>query len=79
VSLPARQQRVLDGIATAVAASEPQLASMFAIFTKLTSPDGPARTERLPRSRHRLPHGLIPLVLVHVMFALRITGALRIM
>ena len=32
----------------ALAACDPQLASMFAIFSALTSDDGPPRAERLP-------------------------------
>jgi hypothetical protein len=36
MSLPVAQQRILDGIADGLRASEPRLASMFAIFTNLT-------------------------------------------
>lgn len=37
MSLPAGQQRVLDGIADALRLSEPRLTTMFAIFTRLAS------------------------------------------
>jgi Protein of unknown function (DUF3040) len=50
MSLSARQQRMLDGIERVLQASEPKMASMFAIFTRLTKDEGPAMTERL-RSR----------------------------
>jgi hypothetical protein len=43
MSLPARQQRVLDRIEEAFRKREPRLASMFAIFNRLTI------HERLPR------------------------------
>jgi hypothetical protein len=59
MSLPARQQRMLDGIERVLQASEPKLASMFAIFARLTSDEGPAMTERLRPRRldpRRLAH-----------------------
>ena len=43
MSLPASQQRVLDRIEEALKRREPRLASMFAMFTRLTV------HERLPR------------------------------
>jgi len=49
VSLPTRQQSVLNGMGHALEARDPGLASMFAIFAKLTRDDGPPRTERLAR------------------------------
>ena len=48
MSLPAVQQRLLDGIEDGLRTSEPRLAGMFAIFTKLTNADGRPRRERLP-------------------------------
>jgi hypothetical protein len=51
MSLPASQQRVLDGIAEALRASEPRLASMFAIFTRLCRSEGPPWREQLTASR----------------------------
>ena len=47
MSLPASQQRVLDGIAEALRASEPRMASMFAIFTRLCRSEGPPWREQL--------------------------------
>jgi len=56
VSLPTRQQSVLNGIEYALAARDPDLADMFAVFTLLNRDDGPPRTERL--------HELAPLLAV---------------
>jgi hypothetical protein len=47
VSLPGGQQQVLDGIEADLEEGEPQLTSMFAIFTRLTQDDGAPRTEAL--------------------------------
>jgi hypothetical protein len=47
VSLPAHQQSLLNGMDRALAARDPRLAAMFAIFTQLTRGDGPPPTERL--------------------------------
>lgn len=51
MSLPPAQQRILDGIADALRASEPRLAAMFAIFTKLTKNDAAPWREQLPARR----------------------------
>lgn len=75
MSLPARQQRALDGIEGALRVSEPRMAAMFAIFTRLTQDDGPAAAERLSQPRGRVSAGLRALVLVPVVFAMLITGA----
>jgi len=75
MSLPVRQQRALDGIEGVLKASEPRMAAMFAIFTRLTQDDGPAITERLARSRTRVSAGLRAFVLIPVVFAMLITGA----
>jgi Protein of unknown function (DUF3040) len=65
MSLPEGEQQVLDGIAETLRASEPRLASMFAIFGRLFRNDGPPLRERLPAARpfaplaamwHRLRH-----------------------
>jgi hypothetical protein len=53
MSLPARQQQKLDGIESRLRLSAPQLAAMFAIFTRLTHEEGPAQTERIRPSRWR--------------------------
>ena len=47
MSLPAGQQRALDAIAEGLCTSEPKLASMFAIFTRLSKNDLPPRREQL--------------------------------
>ena len=47
MSLPAGQQRVLDGIGEALRRTEPRLASMFAIFTRLSKDEPPPRREQL--------------------------------
>lgn len=53
MSLPARQQLVLDAIESALEASESRLAAMFAMFARLTREE-PVGVERLPRrSRQR--------------------------
>jgi hypothetical protein len=76
MSLPARQQRLLDRIERTLRATEPHMASKFAIFTRLTKDEGPARTEqlrgfRLPVLRRLRVFGWIPMV-----FALLFGGAL---
>lgn len=75
MSLPARQQRALAGIEAALQASEPRLASMFVVFTELTKDEGPAVTERLGGLRPRVGGGIRTLVLIPVVFAMLITGA----
>jgi hypothetical protein len=47
MSLPASQQRVLDRIEEALKKREPRLASMFAMFTRLTVHEGVPRIEAL--------------------------------
>lgn len=47
VSLPSYQQSLLNRMDRALEARDPRLASMFALFTRLTRDDGPPRTERL--------------------------------
>jgi len=47
MSLPAGQQRVLDRIEDALKRREPRLASMFAMFTRLTVHEGLPRIEAL--------------------------------
>jgi len=51
MTLPAGEQQTLDGIAETLRASEPRLASMFAIFGRLCRNDGPPLRERLPVAR----------------------------
>jgi hypothetical protein len=56
VSLPAGQQRALDGIESALQAGEPRLASMFAIFTRLARDEAAPRRESL-RAETRVAGG----------------------
>jgi predicted metal-binding membrane protein len=53
--LPTRQQSVLNAIEHALAARDPDLAYMFAVFTLLTRDAGPPRTERLLRDPNPVP------------------------
>lgn len=76
MSLPARQQRALNGIETALRASEPQMTAMFTMFTRLVHNDGPALPERLSGSRFRASARLRAFVLLPVVFAMLLTGAL---
>src|SRR3989440_5416255 len=78
MALPACQQRALDRMQGALRASEPQLASMYAIFGRLNAGE-PIGMERLVRKRLRwLQHGtaMYAIVLLPVMFAAIIVGAL---
>jgi len=47
MSLQGRQRRELDVIEAVLEADEPRLASMYAMFNRLTASEHPARTERL--------------------------------
>ena len=79
MGLPAVQQRVLDRMEGTLKASEPHLAAMFAIFSRLSAGE-PIRRESLAARRRRwwLRPGaaLSVLVLVPIMFAVIITGVL---
>jgi hypothetical protein len=81
VSLPASQQRVLDRMEGALQASEPQLVSMFSIFSRINA-DEPVGAEPLARPRPRRLRWLragttiYAFVLVPVMFAMITIGAL---
>jgi len=80
MSLPASQQRVLDAIENTLNKREPRLASMFAMFARLTSHEAVPRLESLdtrpwwsPR-RYRLRAHLRALVLIPVAAALVVTA-----
>lgn len=51
MGLPAGQQRVLDSIEDALRAAEPKLASMYAIFARLTRGEARPAREELPERR----------------------------
>lgn len=53
MSLPAAQQRTLDSMDEALRASEPRLAAMFAMFTRLTKSEASPGSEQLPPRRSR--------------------------
>jgi hypothetical protein len=79
MTLPARQQRALDGMAGALCADDPHLAGMFTIFARLS--DGQPVTAE-PQSRRRRRNwprpgqALSMFVLVLIAFALIIVSAL---
>ena len=76
MSLPACQQRALDRMEGALRASEPHLASMYAIFGRLNAGE-PIAAERLTRKRLRQASTtMYAIVLIPVMFAAIIIGAL---
>ena len=78
MSLPAGQRRALNRMEGALRASEPHLASMYAVFGRLNAAE-PIGTERITRKRLRwLQQGsaIYAIVLVPVMFAAVIVGAL---
>ena len=66
MSLPARQQRVLDQIETILQARDPDLTSMFATLARLTAQDAMPKIEELKGWLSRLlqPVRLIPLLAV---------------
>jgi hypothetical protein len=84
MSLPAWQQRALERIESALQASEPHLASMFAIFARLNAsePVGEeplARPRPRPRPRRRrwssVGSAVYAVVLIPVMFTMVVVGA----
>jgi hypothetical protein len=75
MTLPARQQRALDRIGTTLAADDPGLGSMFAIFTRLTRHEAMPVTERVRTRLKRLPHPaiVIPITLIAVLSILMVS------
>jgi Protein of unknown function (DUF3040) len=79
MGLPAVQQRVLDRMEGTLKASEPHLAAMFAIFSRLSAGEAIVRESLAARRRKWWPRpgaALSVLVLVPVMFAVVLTGVL---
>ena len=78
MSLPANQQRVLVGMERALRASEPHMASMFAIFARLNEGSEPGGAEPLKRRRRGLQHGrgVYAAALIPVVFIMVIAGVL---
>ncbi len=73
MSLPGRQQEVLDQIERILAAADPQLKSMFAAFTRYTSREALPETEVIHRTARRwtvlisfMVVGVLSLVMVFV-------------
>jgi Protein of unknown function (DUF3040) len=74
MSLPARQQRQLRRMENALQASEPRLASLFAMFTRLNNEE-PVSAESLRGRRWRAAWAGMPvyaLVFIPLMFAMMI-------
>src|SRR5580704_16869931 len=84
MSLPAGQQRVLDGMERALQASEPHMTSMFAIFARLNEGSEPVGAEPLARRRWRGPprrglrqgRGVYAAALIPVVFIMVVAGVL---
>ena len=76
MGLPASQQRVLDRIEDALKKREPRLASMFAMFARLTVHEGLPRIEALTHvpwwspKRYRVPLRVRAVVLLTLATAL---------
>jgi len=84
MSLPANQQRVLDGMERALQASEPHMASMYAIFSRLNEGTEPVGAEPLKQRRWRVPQprpgqsgrGMYAMALIPVLFIMVVAGVL---
>jgi hypothetical protein len=83
MSLPASQQRVLDGMERALQASEPHMASMYAIFARLNEGTEPLGAEPLQRRRSGLRlnigqsgRGMYAMALIPVIFIMVVAGVL---
>jgi hypothetical protein len=76
MSLPADEHRVLNQMEGALRASEPRLAAMYAIFARLNAAE-PVGAESLACGRLPRPRTAVcAMVLIPVMFAVIVTGAL---
>jgi Protein of unknown function (DUF3040) len=78
MSLPARQQRALDGLAGALCVDDPHLAGMFTIFARLNAGEPVTAEPRARRRRRRWPRpgpALSAFVVVLVTFALIVVSA----
>jgi Protein of unknown function (DUF3040) len=78
MSLPAREERALDGMADALRAADPHLVGMFTIFARLNAGEPVTEEPRARRRKRRwLRRGpaLSAFVLIPVAFALIIIGA----
>jgi Protein of unknown function (DUF3040) len=76
MSLPARQQRALDGLAGALCVDDPHLAGMFTIFARLNAGEPVTAEPRARRRRWPRPGpALSAFVVVLVTFALIVVSA----
>jgi hypothetical protein len=73
MSLPTRQQHVLDQIETSLQTADPRLKSMFASFTRMTSREAMPAREAICRT---LPRAMLVGVLVVAMLGLVLAAAL---
>jgi hypothetical protein len=78
MTLPVRQQQALNQIEITLQLGDPRLKSMFATFTRLTSPEAMPTTEAI---RARLPRPLVvrlprPLTLLSIVLAAVLTAVL---
>lgn len=66
MSLPAGQRRALERIGQTLAAEDPRLGSLFAVFTRLTRNEALPRTEQITGRLRQLlrPAAAIPLTLL---------------
>jgi Protein of unknown function (DUF3040) len=77
MSLPAAEMRALSRIERTLQTCDPQLRSLFAIFTRLTRHESMPGIERLGRTRWRwVPPAAVPIGLL-LIIALFAVGALR--
>ncbi len=84
MSLPAGQQRVLDGMERTLQESEPHMASMYAIFARLHEGTEPVGAEPLKRRRWRNLHAgagqsgraMYAMALIPVLFIMVVAGVL---
>lgn len=72
MSLPVSERRALERIERSLQASEPRLASKFAMFTRLVTADGPIGRERI--SVRRIGNGFHVIALISVAVAMLIAG-----
>jgi hypothetical protein len=73
VGLPARQEKVLESIETALRESDPKLAGLYATFTRLTTGEEMPKFEQLRRRAGRMLASLrrFPIVLIGVLLLRR--------
>jgi len=68
------QQRILDGMADGLRRTEPRLAAMYAMFTRLCRSDGPPSLEQLRSGRDRYVLAAIGALVARLPRGLRMHG-----